>query len=689
MTKYYNSSLVRANRDTLATAIGTALTLVDNEIKISGDHSDIIDNNFFGSVTQDENEFYSSQDTLRITGRSESFEKWEEFVNSIVPAGTIDNNFFQCSKPNDETSNSFLETQIIYNKSFFRYENYTKSLNTKMLPSQVLIEEEHDLASFSPVGLTANNNDFSYFENYVENLQDIFNNSSTYISRNSNIFILKDIGNDYVSGIPGYLKIDLETHLGEGAFVDDIEDIKRKKFLFQFIKNNTASISMFTTEEGGRIALGTYDVLEWLSTFSEINKFSEGSDEVFLCEEGNMDYESDFVNNLYNFVLLSVVKSSVSNNMRDHLSTIDGVLANTEAIGFKVEKYLDVDRGSPIQTFYLDGRDVSFIDCQMKHGQKYVYVVTSLVAVYGSNHSYSIESLNDNGEDDFDASFSMTITPSFKIYEVPFGKTEEVYVEMPPNIPSYSFANESGKKAVKILLNSNFIESEEEFVGILNPDFNFFNNVALAQKNEATKSSHMFSSGQFEIYRISEKPSNYSDFANGFVSIVRSSTHLSTAHPDGHFGEETIQPYSYSSDPKSAEFVDVVSANKKYYYLFRELTEHANPSNPTEIIELELIEDSDETYIVTSPFYFDQRRDFSYKKEMKRFMQIVPNPEQATINEEHNTYHSANDISESNLSILGPHPEELFSGKKFKIRLTSRHTGKKIDVNIQFGKKIK
>ena len=77
-------------------------------------------------------------------------------------------------------------------------------------------------------------------------------------------------------------------------------------------------------------------------------------------------------------------------------------------------------------------------------------------------------------------------------------------------------------------------------------------------------------------------------------------------------------------------------------------------------------------------------------REMKRFMQIAPNPEQVVINEEQLVdNYSTDDLNENNFPILGPHPEELFSNKKFKIRLTSKHTGKKIDVNIQFGKKIK
>ena len=100
---------------------------------------------------------------------------------------------------------------------------------------------------------------------------------------------------------------------------------------------------------------------------------------------------------------------------------------------------------------------------------------------------------------------------------------------------------------------------------------------------------------------------------------------------------------------------------------------------------MELIEDADETYVVVNPFIFEEQKDYTYKKEMKRFMQIVPSPQQIDINEE--TLDGASS-AEGYMPVLGPFPEELWN-KKFKIRLTSKHTGKKIDVNIQFGKKLK
>ena len=49
----------------------------------------------------------------------------------------------------------------------------------------------------------------------------------------------------------------------------------------------------------------------------------------------------------------------------------------------------------------------------------------------------------------------------------------------------------------------------------------------------------------------------------------------------------------------------VVAPQKKYYYLIRTLTNFGIHSNPTRIYEVEVIQDSDETYLVYDEFKFE------------------------------------------------------------------------------------
>ena len=89
-------------------------------------------------------------------------------------------------------------------------------------------------------------------------------------------------------------------------------------------------------------------------------------------------------------------------------------------------------------------------------------------------------------------------------------------------------------------------------------------------------------------------------------------------------------------------------------------------------------------------FALKKKKEFEYRKEMKRFLQIIPNARQSMINKSRlESTPSANDFNENNgvTPTLGVMAESLWN-KKFKIRLTSKHTGKKIDINISFGKKV-
>ncbi len=205
MTTYYDSNLARAGGDKLQNALGKSSLLVDGTIQTPEQNESISEWGLKGSPALDEDSFHTVSQIIEIKGNAESSEAWDAFINSILPAGAVENNFFNFTSADSESS--YYTSQIIHNKSFFQYENYSKSLNTLMLPSNALIEDESSLTTFNGVIPAASVNSFSYFENYTENLQSVFDNSSEYISKNANVFVLKDMGENYTSGFPGYLKM--------------------------------------------------------------------------------------------------------------------------------------------------------------------------------------------------------------------------------------------------------------------------------------------------------------------------------------------------------------------------------------------------------------------------------------------------------------------------------------------------
>jgi hypothetical protein len=133
--------------------------------------------------------------------------------------------------------------------------------------------------------------------------------------------------------------------------------------------------------------------------------------------------------------------------------------------------------------------------------------------------------------------------------------------------------------------------------------------------------------------------------------------------------------------------IDKIKTNKKYYYIFRTIDIHGLVSNPTPVYELELIDDG--TTVVPKVRIVDfNRLEKIYAKKMRKYIQIVPTVAQTAFNEAESSDLHMN-TKNSNV-VLGKVEDRLFSQesdsrpKKFKIRVTSRKTGRKIDLNVVF-----
>ena len=173
--------------------------------------------------------------------------------------------------------------------------------------------------------------------------------------------------------------------------------------------------------------------------------------------------------------------------------------------------------------------------------------------------------------------------------------------------------------------------------------------------------------GRFEIRRLSSPPDSYSDFANAAVQTFTNNSATS--------GIYSILAYA----------INKVKPNKKYYYILRSINNHGVYSNPTSVFELELLQDSDDTFIIVNEYEFKNNLTNNYSKSGKRYFQIKVSNLQGLINEQTTQFEDANSANEITSAQLGPADiEDSVWGKTFKIRLTSEKTGKKIDFNISF-----
>ena len=119
--------------------------------------------------------------------------------------------------------------------------------------------------------------------------------------------------------------------------------------------------------------------------------------------------------------------------------------------------------------------------------------------------------------------------------------------------------------------------------------------------------------------------------------------------------------------------------------MLRTINNHGIYSNPTTVFEIELFQDSDDTFIIVEEYQFKNNLTNNYSKSGKRFFQLKVSNLQGLINEQTDEFENAATAQDIRQVELGPEiDEDSVWGKTFKIRLTSEKTGKKIDFNIFF-----
>jgi len=390
----------------------------------------------------------------------------------------------------------------------------------------------------------------------------------------------------------------------------------------------------------------------------------------------------------------------IRNNSRSYVDILRGELAYSEIIAFKVEKYVvpaNMDRppsgAQPVQSFYFPNltahNKIKYRDTQVKFGQKYRYKVYAYNLVVGDSYTY------DNVTADPDptnpgASFFVHQFPSVQIVETPYYEFENVEVrDYPPVFPDVEVVPYRGVDN-KML----FLLNTQDVKYAFNPEKYIINesDLGVYQKQREFQNKPTGSDGsglpiifgsddpevQFEIFRTTEKPDSYTDFSG--LPLVS----LKGSIPDG--GRST-----------SVAYLDTILPNTKYYYTFRCIDYHGGMSIPSPVHSTELVSDNGRIFPITEVFQFNGASVKPTKttiKEAKRYLQIGASMPQALINtgslSDPNTAGPLDLIGGGNPTpgMLSTQDEGIWSTdsaeKLFKIRVTSKHTGKKIDLNITF-----
>lgn len=395
--------------------------------------------------------------------------------------------------------------------------------------------------------------------------------------------------------------------------------------------------------------------------------------------------------------------------MRTPLDIHKGELAHEETLMYEIAKYEIVgdEEYNYIQSIFLpivDQKVVDYLDTQVIPFKNYYYKIFAHKVIVGTAYKTGDITLNSSYPfqrvSDFDRSgtagkyitfkHNYIVKPYLQFVRVPYYNVPLVNLTMdnlnfsriedlpptPPQVQVVPYKNINNK--VLFLFNNSAGEYAGQYIQIADSDFASQEAIRISQKTTVYGKVRFKSDDitrTYQIFRIEKQPATYRMF----------------------FTDDTAISFSIDSRAETA-FVDTIMPNKDYYYTFRAIDVHGKLSNPTTIYKVRMVDTADAApYLKVSSSDID---DLNYEKRTKKFTDVKTFQKYLLFglnNEQNEVKYPDIELSDTEKAI-GNHettPVEIYSdtsgvfgansilrNSKYKIRITSKQTGRKIDINI-------
>jgi len=386
----------------------------------------------------------------------------------------------------------------------------------------------------------------------------------------------------------------------------------------------------------------------------------ENYDEVVALKTRDMSENADFSSHHF---------QARDAHCRKYSNIFDGQKAKSAIIGYKIEKYR-TDNNVKVQTFYVmeepaekDAPTLDFIDTQVVYGRTYHYLIYSLSLVFGTQYSFGTHNVK-IAEAAIDA--PVNSNPYVRLVEAPFFQKTVPLFDLPPLPPEVSFVpNQKNPKNLSIILNHNVGNRIENPIMLEYSDLNKFQGMRSAQLISQGKIEYLSDSipREYHIYVLQTPPRSYRDFGLATKYLVE------------------------TNSQKSIMFTDLnIEVNKDYYFTFRS-SEAAGVSNPTPAYKFKMVDSANGAFMLLEEYDMYRNRSMYSNLCFERVLKISPSVQQKAIK-----YPEGTDLSSREFSRTAPSFEEISIGtneqsiwdKKYKFRITSKNTGRKLDINSVF-----
>lgn len=613
------------------------ITYKDDEVVVADDNVIVFNND---NIPTTNNEYqYINFDT------ETHYEEFLELKN--VALGLDVNNTASIQLKNIDELNLYkFSSKLEYNFLIKEFEENTKNLSPLSVPYFYTVVQEN-----------IEKNEYSGFEgtSYLTSSEVLLtttdqqdpyriNNINSYLQLNGKKVTLENYlkrFSPFKEQFPYYTEIKFDPH---EKVEKNVSDVFNKYNLYKIIFN-----SLIITNERQQLYINDSD------SAKTYNFLSLNQEYVQNLLDNNSNLNANLV-----FDLNSVLESKL-NNIKDVLTNKKSY---TEVIGYHIRKYeglskpTENSRGIALQQWFIPNifsDTPEFIDTQLIYGKEYTYTFNPILLTFSYNITYTATNTRNT--------FIYNIVPNVKIIDIDDvgAKYTNRLLDSPPLEPEADFISFIGvPNKIQINLNTSIGRKSTKPIFFSDDEKQKIDNLIVSQNNKIEDEILFYQADEpssfFEIYRLSYKPTTYLDFANSLL------TKVSTNGTSG------------------ATVIDTITQNKKYYYVIRSIDYHSNISNPTVIYEVEIINDNGliVPYINVVDFYNpDENKD--YFRNIKRFFRLAPAARHIILNEEKIT----------TTSVTLGNDEITVWDQKYKIRVTSKKTGKKVDFYATFKYKKK
>ena len=270
------------------------------------------------------------------------------------------------------------------------------------------------------------------------------------------------------------------------------------------------------------------------------------------------------------------------------------------------------------------------------------------------------------------ADVNFTYEPHLMLYQVPIASKTMTILDNPANsLDVVSFQTLDDSQRLGFFINYESFDAIPMPIPILEEQKTYTEDYRRSNDllpTDIVDKESVSPQGSIEVYKSATKPKSYDDFSDKFIELI---------------SLKQTQKYYLSN----SIFYDKVSTNQTYYYLFRFLNAHGEPGHISPIIEATLVDDGGYKYSIFNELL---ERDLEVDPltrpsvSFKKLLHVVPNLQHLTLDSSDVDFGDTAYSQLDHLSVGDPSLTDDLWGKTFKLRLTSKKTGKKIDLNLTY-----